>query len=134
MANAIYPTYKEFLLTGAGVDMGSETAIKCALIDTGTVAYSAAHNFYDDISAGVVGTPVVMTTTTTTSGTFDAVDTVFTSVSGATVEAVVIYHDTGTPSTSKLIAWLDTGFTTLPVTPNGGNITITWNASGIFTL
>jgi hypothetical protein len=28
----------------------------------------------------------------------------------------------------------DTSVTGLPVTPNGGNIVITWNASGIFTI
>ena len=30
--------------------------------------------------------------------------------------------------------YLDTSVTGLPVTPNGGNITVTWNASGISTL
>ena len=32
------------------------------------------------------------------------------------------------------MANIDTGVTGLPVTPNGGDISITWNASGIFTL
>jgi len=30
-------------------------------------------------------------------------------------------------STSRLIAWIDTG-TNLPVTPNGGDITVQWDA------
>jgi hypothetical protein len=55
-------------------------------------------------------------------------------VSGATVEALVIYIDTGTAGTSRLIGFIDTGVTNLPVTPNGGDISITWNASGIFAL
>jgi hypothetical protein len=42
--------------------------------------------------------------------------------------------DTGTAATSPLVAYIDTGVTGLPVTPNGGNITVTWNASGIFQL
>jgi hypothetical protein len=42
--------------------------------------------------------------------------------------------DIRTESTSALICFLDTGVTGLPVTPNGGDITITWNASGIFAL
>jgi hypothetical protein len=46
----------------------------------------------------------------------------------------VIYVDTGTAATSPLVAYIDTGVTGLPVTPNGGNITVTWNASGIFAL
>jgi uncharacterized protein YigE (DUF2233 family) len=46
----------------------------------------------------------------------------------------VIYIDTGTAGTSPLVAYIDTGVTGLPVTPNGGNINVTWNASGIFAL
>jgi hypothetical protein len=33
-----------------------------------------------------------------------------------------------------LVAYIDSSVTGLPVTPNGGNIGITWNASGIFAL
>jgi hypothetical protein len=47
---------------------------------------------------------------------------------------MVIYVDTGTAATSPLVAYIDSGVTGLPVTPNGGNISITWNASGIFAL
>ena len=32
----------------------------------------------------------------------------------------------GTESTSNLIAYMDTGMTGLPVTPNGGDITVQW--------
>lgn len=35
---------------------------------------------------------------------------------------------------SRLIAWMDTGVTGLPFTPNGGNIDIVWNSTGIFRL
>jgi hypothetical protein len=38
----------------------------------------------------------------------------------------VIYKDTGTAATSPLIAYIDTA-TGLPVTPNGGDITVTWD-------
>jgi hypothetical protein len=58
----------------------------------------------------------------------------YTAVSGATVEALVLYIDTGVAGTSRLVAYIDTGVTGLPVTPNGGDITVTWNASGIFQL
>ena len=37
-------------------------------------------------------------------------------------------------ATSPLVAFIDTGVTNLPVPPNGGDIAITWNASGIFSL
>ena len=108
--------------------------MKVALVDTGTYTYSSAHDFYDDVSAGVVGTPQTIANTTVTNGLFDGDNVTFTAVAGNTVEALVIYIDTGVPGTSRLVAYIDTGVTGLPVTPNGGDITITWNASGIFQL
>lgn len=141
MANALYPKFKELLLnpgtlgstSGTAVDLNDDT-IKVALVDTGTYTYNSAHDFYDDVSAGVVGTPQTLASKTVTNGTFDAGDTTFTSVSGSSVEALVIYKDTGTASTSPLIAYIDTVSSGLPVTPNGGNITVAWHASGIFAL
>ena len=68
-------------------------------------------------------------------GVADAADTTFTSVSGDTVEAIVLYKDTGDAATSPLIAYIDTA-TGLPLTPNGGDVTITWDngANKIFKL
>lgn len=132
MANALYPTGKKAILDG-DVDLLVDN-IKAALIDTGTSSYNAAHDFWDDISAGVVGTPVNLASKTTTAGVFDSADVTWTSVSGATVEAVVLYKDTGTPGTSQLLAWYDTGITGLPLTPNGGDVTYTVHASGWFGL
>lgn len=133
MANAIYPIYKQALLDGlTNIDLNDGT-VKVALVDTGTYTYSAAHDFYDDLS-GVVGTDQTIANTTVTTGLFDGDNVTFSAVTGNTVEALVIYIDTGTPGTSRLVAYIDTSVTGLPVTPNGGDITITWNASGIFQL
>lgn len=134
MANAIYPKYKEALLTGdSNIDLEAGT-VKAALVDTGTYTYSTAHDFLDDLT-GVVGTAqTIGATKSVTNGLFDGADVTFTAVSGNTVEALVIYIDTGVAGTSRLVAYIDTGVTGLPVTPNGGDISITWNASGIFQL
>jgi len=134
MANAVYPNYKEALLDGGTNISLSAGTVKVALVDTGTYTYSAAHDFYDDVSAGTIGTPQTIGSKTVTDGLFDGADVTFTAVSGTTVEALVIYIDTGTPATSRVVAYFDTGVTGLPVTPNGGDITITWNGSGIFQL
>ena len=134
MANAIYPKYKEALISGgSNVNLSSGT-VKVALVDTGTYTYSASHDFYDDVSAAVVGTPQTIGSKSVTSGTFDGADVTFTTVSGASCEALVIYVDSGSAATSPLVAYIDTSVTGLPVTPNGGDISIVWNASGIFTL
>jgi hypothetical protein len=138
MANAVYPLYKGFLLTAAAnVSLSVDTADDgpyVALVDTGTYTYSAAHDFYNDLS-GVVGTDQRITSPTTASGVFDGADVTFSAVSGASVEALVIYrHNTGANSTWKLVLYEDTSVTGLPVTPNGGDIVVTFNAAGIFTI
>lgn len=133
MANAIYPKYKEVIL-GAATNTNLLTGtVKVALVDTGTYTYNAANQYYSSIT-GVVGTPQTIGSTTVTGGLFDGNDVTYTSVTGNSVEALVIYVDTGNAATSPLVAYIDTSVTGLPVTPNGGNITITWNASGIFQL
>jgi hypothetical protein len=125
MANALYPKTKATLLQG-GINMSSDT-IKVALVDTGTYTYSATDQFYSSVSSAAVGTPQTLGSKTFTNGVFDAADVTYTGVTGASAEALVIYKDTGTGSTSDLIAYLDTGYTNLPVTPNGGDIAITWD-------
>jgi hypothetical protein len=133
MANAIYPKYKEALLNGSANTNMSSGTVRIALVDTGTYTYSSSHEFLTSLS-GVVGTAQTLGTKTFTNGTFDAANSTFTAVSGSTVEALVIYIDTGTAGTSRLVAYIDTGVTGLPVTPNGGDINITYDAAGIFTL
>ena len=139
MSNNLYPIWKAALLTdSSGVnanltETGGEGTF-ALLIDTGTYTYNDAHDFFDDLS-GVVGTAAgeEITTPTVASGVFDGDNVTFSSVSGATVEAIVIYRkNAGADTTHHLVAFIDTGVTGLPVTPNGGDITITWNGSGIF--
>lgn len=131
MASVIYPKAKEGMLSGS-FNLPTDT-IRAVLIDTGTYTYSSAHDFYNDLS-GVVGTESgVFGSKTVTNGVFDAADISFTAVTGATVEAVVIFQDTGNVATDRLIAYIDTA-TGLPVTPNGGDINVAWHASGIFAL
>jgi hypothetical protein len=133
MANAIYPKAKEQMLQG-GINLSTGT-VKVALIDLGTYTYSAAHEFFSSVT-GVVGTPVTLTTKTFVNGVFDADDVTFTSVTGATAEALIIYIDTGTAGTSRLILFQDVGVTGLPVTPNSGNINLVFDngANKIFAL
>lgn len=135
MANALYPLWKEQLLQFTTNNNLSSGTVKVALIDTGTYTYSAAHQFWSSASASDVGTPQTLTGKTFTNGVFDSTtNPIFTAVTGNSIEALIIYIDTGVEATSPLVAYIDTSVTGLPVTPNGGDITITWNASGIFAL
>lgn len=131
MANLFYPKGKEQALALlCGVGTKPTGTLKAALIDTGVYVYNAAHDFFNDIS-GVVGTPVAISTPTFTNGVLDGADVTFPALSGNTAEAILIFFDTGTPTTSPLIVFMDTGIGGLPVQPNGGDVSITWNASGI---
>lgn len=129
MANAVYPKYKEALIQGAANSSLTGT-LKVALVDTGTYTYSATHQYLTDLT-GVVGTAQTLANKTYVGGLLDADDVTFTAVTGASVEALVFYLDTGTAGTSRLVAFEDTGVTGLPVTPNGGDIPVQFNASGI---
>lgn len=133
MANAIYPKYKQALADGAANISLSSGTVKVVLVDLADYAYSAAHDFLDDVPvAARVAISGALTSKTTTDGLFDAADVTLSSVTGDPCEALIIFIDTGVEATSRLVAFMDTGVTGLPVTPNGGNINIVWNALGIF--
>lgn len=132
MANAIYPKAKQKFLD-ALIDMPTDT-IKIALIDTGVYTYNSADEFWSSASAAEIGTSVTLASKTITNGVFDADNVTFTSVTGASVEALIIYKDTGSAATSPLIMYIDVAASGLPVTPNGNNIDVQFNVSGIFAL
>lgn len=138
MANAVFPKYKEALLGAAAnsaITGSGTTGLYAALIDAADYTYSAAHEFYSSAVAGEVGTPQEITSPTLVSGTVDGNNVTFTAVTGDPCEAIILYRrNAGANTTWRMVAYIDTGQTGLPVTPNGGDITITWNASGIFTL
>lgn len=139
MGNAVYPKWKQSLMTEAdtnkSLDQTGSSAPFAALVSTsGGYTYSSAHQFYSSLT-NIQGTDVAISTPTVVNGLFDGDDCTFTSVSGTVVGAIVIYRkNAGANTTWRLTLYEDTSVTGLPVTPNGGNILITWNASGIFQL
>ena len=134
MANAVYPIWKQELLQGTA-NTSLTGNIKAVLIDLADYTYSAAHDFLDDVPvAARVATSPNLASKTFVNGLFDAADTTFSAVTGDVSEALILYVDTGSAATSRLVAFFDTGVTGLPVTPNGGDINVQWNVSGIFQL
>lgn len=126
MANALYDKGRQRFLEGQ-LNWLTDT-IKAILVDTGTYTPNlTSHEFLSDV-AGVsrITTPVTLTSKTSTGGAADAADVTFSSVSGASIEAIIIYKDTGVEGTSPLLAYIDTA-TGLPITPNGGDIIVTWD-------
>jgi len=135
MANELYDKGREGFLDGS-IDWDTDD-IRCILVDTDDYSVDlAAHDNLDDIPAGArVATSAALTGKTVAAGVADAADVTFSAVTGDPSEALVIYKHTGTESTSRLIAYIDDA-TGLPVTPNGGDITVQFDsaASKIFKL
>jgi hypothetical protein len=69
---------------------------------------SASGDNWDDFDGALVGAKVALGSPTVTAGVADAADVTFTAVSGASVEATIIFRDTGTASTSRVVC-LQTG-------------------------
>jgi hypothetical protein len=142
MANKIYPNWKEQLMQGAAnTSLGG--TVKAVLARSASYTYSDSHNFLSDV--GSAGTAYHATLSdalaSKTFGTvgdavFDAADFKFTApaTDGNSYNQLLIIVDTGSASSSRLVAFYDTGVTGLPVTPNGGDVNVQLNASGIFTL
>lgn len=126
MANALFDKARQRFLEGQ-FNWNTDT-IKAVLIDTGTYTVNlSAHEFLSDVGSGSrISTSSAFTGKATTGGAADANDITFTSVTGASIEAIILYKDTGTDATSPLIAFIDTA-TGLPITPNGGDIIVTWD-------
>lgn len=122
MAAFFYPKYIEHITSG-DLNWGSNT-IKVALLKASHTPNSA-HDAYDDVSADVVGTPETLTGKTNTNGQLNADDVVFTALTGLAVGKMVIYKDSGTPSTSYLHCLID-DYDGISFTPDGTNVTIVW--------
>lgn len=135
MANALYDKGRQGFLEGNISWSGDD--IKVVLVDAADYTSDiAADDFLDDIPAGArVATSANLSGKTVVDGVADANDVTLTSVSGDEFELLAIYQDTGVESTSRLIALIDTA-TNLPLTPNGGDVTIQWDngANRIFKL
>lgn len=135
MANALFDKGREAFLNG-DIDWLNDD-IRIILIDAADYTVNlASHDFLDDVPAPArVAVSSALASKTSTNGVADAADVTFPLVTGDQSEALVIYKHTGTESTSNLIAYIDTA-TGLPVTPNGGDITVQWDngANKIFKL
>lgn len=128
MANALYAAGRNSFLKGE-IDWESDD-IRCMLVDTNDYAVDLDNDaVFSDVDAGAIVKKMTasMSNKTATAGVADADDVTLASVSGDPSEAIIIYkHDSGTEANGLLIAYLDTG-TGLPVTPNGGDISILWD-------
>lgn len=124
----LYDAARYLALTG-GMGLLTNT-IKPVLVDTSLYTFNkASHTSLADIPAGarVAIGPALSGKTVSSTGIFDAADTVVPSVaSGRTAHAVALIVDTGVEATSTLIYYTDESVEGLPCSTNGGNVLLKW--------
>lgn len=97
--------------------------VKIVMIDTAdyTANRATQSNLSDVAAAARQGTPQTLTGKTVSGGgILDAADGQFPAFTGDPSEAVLIYKDTGTEATSRLVCYIDGAGVTL--TPNGNAV------------
>jgi hypothetical protein len=136
MANSfVYNLALQGFLEGS-FDMASAT-IKLALVTSSYVPNQSTDQFLSIATANIVARSATLTSPTTADGIFGAANTVFSTVSGAACNAMVLYIDAGADSVCPVIAYLYSDYYSgLPITPNGGNIDVSFSPTGnlIFSL
>lgn len=126
MANTLYDKARQRFLEGQ-FDWINDT-IKVYLVSSqGYTMDVTNHQYISDVGpSGRIAGPVTLTNKATTGGAADADDCTFTAVSGNTINSIVIFKEDSSESVSPLICYIDTA-TGLPITPNGGDIIVTWD-------
>lgn len=140
MADAAYEEYRNAMLgnwTHSFPDLDTDN-IKIMLIDEGVDVPDLVNDvdLADRVGGAIIATSANLTGVTVGTvgaGVFDHANVTFATVSGASVESYDYYKDSGVGTTSPLLVNIDSA-TGLPVTPNGGDITITVAAGGAWTV
>lgn len=131
MADFVYTPYKNsMLINGTNFVDWDATNISASLVRSSTYTPSQANDdFYNDVTTPVQEASGFLSPTVS-GNNVDAADFTFASVSaGAAIDLIVIWGDTGVDSTSRLCLKYD-----INVTPNGNDINVTVNGSGLFDL
>jgi|SRR5215467_13623245 len=121
---------QEFWKATLGDITAAGTTVKTRLMRTSAYTVNQAHQWASQLPAALV-TDVTLGAKTANGagadpGCFDAGDATFVAVpTGALIDCLAVFKDTGTPGTSPLLFYID-GF---GVTPNGGDITVAWQNS-----
>jgi hypothetical protein len=143
MANSLFAAYKAVQLGDAAVSGFSVVnweSDDCRLVLIDTADDDPNVNTDQDLAdiagaarvavSGALATKTAVLSSNTL--TMDAADVTLTAVTGDQSEELLIYRHTGTEATSLLIVSYDTFTSGMPITPNGGDIQIQWNASGMW--
>lgn len=139
-ADVIQNTFKAFIMDGT-IDLDTDT-IKVMLLTSTHTQDQDTYDYIDDVNANevsgtgytaggaAIANKSVAENDTDNVGVFDGDDVTWSS-STITARYAAIYKDTGTASTSPIIAILDFGS---DQSSSAGDFTISWGANGILRL
>jgi hypothetical protein len=133
--NTLYDVTRQSFLTGALNWTGGST-FGVLLVDTTQYTLNSNTNQYvSDIPSAAIIARQNLTNPTAIVGAASADALTIDNITGD-VGAIVIYENTGTDTTSQLIAYIDTG-NNLPSTYSAENVSLVWDTqsgNGIFKL
>ena len=141
MANQVYNVLKVGLVNG-DINLGADT-LKVALVAAAYTPDIDNDEFYSDITneipngggyttgGATLAGVTVLTDLSNDRAALDANDVTWATSTITAARAAVIYKDTGTTTTSKLIGYIDFGS---DKSSSGGDFTIAWDATGILRL
>lgn len=126
MANTLYDPGRNAFLNG-DIDYTNDTIV-VYLIDIADYTFSPAHQYLSSVATAGRIASATLTGKSTSGGVADANDTVLANVTGDVAEALILVKSTGNEATSSLIGYIDSVASGFPLTPNGGDVTITWDS------
>lgn len=143
MASIVYTNAVRLLLSG-GLNLTSDT-LKVMLVDSGYTP-DKDHDFVSSASGDELsgtgytagfngaGRKTLASKTFTANDTgdfayFDAADSTWSAINAGTINRAIVIKEVTDDTDSILIACLDS--TSFPLATNGGDITLSWNASGL---
>jgi hypothetical protein len=138
MASSQYTKGLQKIINGNVSLLSDDLKLVLVDVNTGYTADLDVHEFLSDVSSSWrISTSANLASKTVTIDTapspdqvmFDCADGTFTSVSGTSTEAVVLFKDTGVEGTSPLIAYFDGA--SVALTPNGNDVNYVISASGL---
>lgn len=129
MASQLFPK-------GAGHLLGATTKVDLVADNIKILFYSGAitttWEFVGDMTgASIVARSGNLAGKTTTNGVFDANDITVTAVSGSAFTHIILYDDTPATDAGKQLVCV---FDIASFTPTGGDISVIWNGSGLFSI
>lgn len=125
MSNALFDPGREGFLDGSINWSSGDIRVMLVL---STYTFDATDKFLSDLGSVDNGRSSALGSKTVTNGIADAADTTITATAANACNALVLFQHTGSDSTARVIAYIDSPSSGLPFTPAASQVvSITWD-------